>query len=89
MTEQPAEGVQGFLLYDPRTKKHFFRVYEQNKQSYQDYELCIEDLRITINAKSASLFKDNVKSFVGWSSKYLKRCPDLDQNRLDIPDGKK
>lgn len=72
-TEEDAKGKTGFLLYNPFTEKHFFRIYHPtNKRIYTDYRLSAEDIEVTILAGSLSLYKNKEgDSWLGWSSKIL------------------
>jgi len=75
MTEKPAEGVQGFLLYNPFTDRHWFRVYhdepdpDTGRKRYTDYELHAEDIKVQILAGGLSLFHDGTKGKLDWSSR--------------------
>lgn len=49
METKPAEDVEGYLLYHPLTKRHFFRVYNpEDKSKFDDYELGAESIKIKI-----------------------------------------
>jgi hypothetical protein len=51
------KGTKGHLIFHPSKDKFVFRVYNpQNKGEYTDYDLCVDDLAITID--------DNYTSFV-------------------------
>lgn len=64
--EIPAEGVSGFLLYDPFENRHFFRVYNPtDKTKFEDYRLSAEDIEITIIDTHLSLYKGQLT----WNSK--------------------
>ena len=72
MIEKPAIGVTGFLI---RTVDGdlVFRVYNpENRRGYVDYEIAHYDLEVTIADDSASLYEDNKKSYLDYSSKVLK-----------------
>ena len=80
MIEKPAKDVQGFLLYDFDEDKHFFRVYGEidpktGRKSFKDYDLCAEDIQITITSNVASLFDSESdepfeRGKVSWASNY-------------------
>jgi hypothetical protein len=81
MIEKPAKDVRGFLLYNPITEKHWFRVYGEidpitNRKTHTDYSLCAEDIEITINAGGLSLYEGEDEFDFGnrldWSGKVLK-----------------
>lgn len=77
MKETPAEKVRGFFLYNPFTKRHFFRVYGETdpvtgRKSFTDYKVCAEDIEVTIEAGGLSLYEgDEEKNRLDWSSKVL------------------
>jgi hypothetical protein len=48
-----AAGQKGYLLFNPLTKTHFFRVYD--KGAYTDYDLCASDIEIQIVDKHVNL----------------------------------
>lgn len=76
MSEQPADGKKGFLLYNPFTKKHFFRIYESDdKRKFTDYKICAEDIEIEIIGDGIALYKsdDGEDNLLDWSSKVLGR----------------
>ena len=50
----PAKGVQGVLISSQG--KPYFRVYSKDKESFKDYELLHQDLKITID-ESASFYE--------------------------------
>ena len=73
MTESPAKGVKGFILYSPFSEDYFFRVYNPDK-SFTDYELRIEELEVEIIGDFASLFEDaETYNKISWASKILKK----------------
>jgi hypothetical protein len=73
MNEKNAEGVRGFLLYNPFDRKYFFRVYdEHDKRKFTDYKLCAEDIEVTIEAGGLALYEsDVVQNRLDWSSEAL------------------
>ncbi len=78
MTEKPAKGVEGFLLYDFEEDRHYFRVQRTNpetgKHEFTDYELCAEDIKVTLTSNVISLFERKEGDRMGkvnWSSSYL------------------
>lgn len=53
-----AKGVRGFLLYNPYTEKHFFRVYEsEDKKTFTDYDLAAEDIEVELTCDYNCLVK--------------------------------
>lgn len=47
--EKSANGIRGFLLYNPFEKGYFFRVYdEKDRSKFEDYDLAAEDIEIQI-----------------------------------------
>ncbi len=71
MIEKPAKNVRGFFLYNPFTKKHFFRVYdEKDKRKFTDYKVCAEDIEVTIHAGGLSLYEGE-SNRLDWSSEAL------------------
>lgn len=77
MTEQPAKGKKGFLLYSPFTGKHFFRIYEsEDKRTFTDYKLCAEDIEVEILAGGLTLYKEEGKTpRLDWSRRVLGKPP--------------
>ena len=78
MTEKPALGVQGFLIYDFSADKHVFRVYgekdqETGQKPFKDYELCAESIKITINEPVVSLFEEGN---LNWATSYTGKKKD-------------
>lgn len=78
MSERPAKGVRGFLIYqqDPAnacTGGWVFRVYDETKQSFKDYALLAEDIQIEIVGGVYSLFELGAVNTLSWSSEYLNR----------------
>ena len=79
MTEKPAKDVRGFLLYNPFTKKHFFRVYGEvdiatGHKTFIDYKVCAEDIEVTIHEGGLSLYEDEdryANNRLDWSSRVL------------------
>jgi len=90
MTEKPAEGVRGFFLYSPVTKQHFFRVYDNSdptKDTFTDYKVCAEDIEVTLECSSLSLYEgDEDKNRLDWSSRVLGRDG---KDHLDVRNSKK
>ena len=86
MTEKPANKVRGFLLYDHLEDRHFFRVYGEvdpatGRKSFTDYNLSAEDIEVTIEATTLSLYEcdleDDKANRLSWSSKYLRKNKDV------------
>jgi hypothetical protein len=76
MTETPAKGVRGFLLYNPFSERHFFRIYDPNdKSKFKDYRLAAEDVEIEILSGQVALYdyKDGEKGRLDWDSRVLGR----------------
>jgi len=82
MTEKPANKVRGFLLYNPITERHFFRIYGEadpktGRKPFTDYKVCAEDIELTIEATGLALYEvengDEEKNRLDWSSKVLGR----------------
>jgi hypothetical protein len=49
MDEKPAKGIQGFILWTPRSGGPVFRVYDENDRSkFIDYDICHNDLEVEI-----------------------------------------
>ncbi len=74
MNEKSATGVRGFFLYNPFTKRHFFRVYdEKDRSKFTDYKVCAEDIEVTIHAGGLALYEseDGEKNRLDWSSEAL------------------
>lgn len=69
--EKSAKGVKGFLLYNPFTKKHFFRVYDhKDKSIFTDYDLIAEDIEIELISDFNSLYEGE-RNKLDYSSKVL------------------
>jgi len=72
MSEKPAKGARGFLLYSPVTKGFFFRVYgPDDKGKFVDYDLCFEDLEIEILDRHTSLYEEADRNRIDYSSRVL------------------
>lgn len=57
LQEVSAEGVTGFLLYNPFSKEYFFRVYnEADRSEFTDYRLAAEDIEVEIKGNFLSLY---------------------------------
>lgn len=79
-TIKPAKGAKGFLLYNPFTHRHFFRIYDpEDKRKFTDYRLSAEDIEVEILASGLELYeyKDEEeaekKNRLDWSRKVLGR----------------
>lgn len=94
MVEKPAEGVKGFLLYDPHRDKYFFRVYgdvdpETGRKKFTDYEIYAEEIAVTIESRYVSLFErepgnadeDGVDNQINWSNKTRGKGKEIMRNR--------
>lgn len=79
MTETPANGKTGFLLYSPFSGKHFFRIYDPlDKSKFVDYNLCAEDIEIQILDNFTALYEPGDDGSLGkldYNSKTLGRKP--------------
>lgn len=76
MTETPAKGKKGFLLYNPFSKNYFFRIYDPvDKSKFTDYRLAAEDIEVEIVADGLSLYASDgdERSLLDWSSEALGR----------------
>jgi hypothetical protein len=74
MSEVSAKGKRGFLLLNPFTWKHFFRIYDpDDKRKFKDYRLAAEDIEIEILCGGLSLYDgdDEEKARLDWSSEVL------------------
>ena len=74
-TETPAIGVKGFILRDFYTKSVFFRVYNKD-HTFVDYDIAHNDLEVTINDESASLYRTEANpesGVIDYTSKILGR----------------
>lgn len=74
MSSLTAEGLEGFILFDPIRNKYFFRVYDEQFK-YKDYELRIESLKVKI-LSDASLYEGHCKNYIGWSERAFKSVTD-------------
>jgi len=69
MSEKPAGGVTGFVLYSPLIEKFFFRVYDPvDKTKFTDYRIATEEIEVTISPDAMLSFYD---------------YPELEKNKLD------
>lgn len=69
--EKSAAGVRGCLLYNFITGLHFFRLYDYDNDTYEDYKICAEDINIEILRDDCSLFRTKTGGKLNWSSKTL------------------
>ena len=60
MQEKSAQGVRGHILYHPFRCTHFFRVYHD--EGFTDYEIVAEDIEVTIEDGSISLYTGDEES---------------------------
>lgn len=74
MIELPTENVEGFILWNTAIKQYFFRVYNPDK-SFTDYELAAEDIHVKILGNDLSLFQDEKRNKLSWSTNVLKPQP--------------
>lgn len=60
MREISAKGIRGFLLYNPISKNHFFRVYDrQDKRKFKDYQITAEDIEVELLSDFNSLIESD------------------------------
>ena len=75
MSERPAQGIRGFLLYDVIRQQYFFRVQgkssETERKSYKDYEISAEDIEIEIQSDDISIYESEDSNRLDWSSKAI------------------
>ena len=75
VTEKPANGVKGYILYNIFDHEYFFRVYDHGKHT--DYRLAAEDIKVEIiSGDHLSLYEresedEDVENKLDWSSAYL------------------
>jgi len=71
--EKSAKGVRGFLLYNPFTKSHFFRIHNQkNPAKFKDYKITAEDIEIKLLSNFNSLIEfENGDKILDYSSEVL------------------
>jgi hypothetical protein len=61
LQEVTAEGVIGFLIYNPFSKEYFFRVYnESDRTEFTDYRLAADEIEIEIKCKRLSLYHNDI-----------------------------
>jgi len=63
--EIPCKGIKGFLLYDPLKKKYFFQVHNEPGK-HVNYEICAEDIAITLDDKDISLYNGITRNKIDW-----------------------
>ena len=73
--EKSAKGVKGFLLYNPFTKNHFFRIHNsKNPTKFKDYKITAEDIEIKLLSNFNSLVEfENGEKILDYSSEVLGR----------------
>lgn len=71
--EREAKGIKGFLLYNPITKNHFFRIHnKKNPAKFKDYKLTAEDIEIRLLSNFNSLVDyDDGSKALDYSSEVL------------------
>lgn len=71
--EKKSKGIKGFLLYNPITKKHFFRVYnKKDPTKFKDYKLTAEDIEIKLLSNFNALIELNTgEKILDYTSKVL------------------
>lgn len=77
ITETPATGIRGILIYLPFQKgqgegRYVFRVYDaEDKRKFIDYEMNIDDLQIEIYGNYSSLYLDSEtgKGYISYPSR--------------------
>lgn len=73
--EKGAKGVRGFLLYNPFTKNHFFRVHnKKDPLKFKDYKITAEDIEIKLLSNFNALIElDGGENILDYSSEILGR----------------
>lgn len=72
MTERPAKGQRGFLLYSPFTETYFFRVYDpEDKGKFTDYDLCAEDIEVEIVDGLTTLYEGGKRNRLDYTRRVL------------------
>ena len=73
ISEVCAKGVRGFLLYNPISNRHFFRVHNKdNPAVFTDYKITAEDIHIELLSDFNSLVKyENGNKSLDYSSRVL------------------
>lgn len=69
--EISAENVEGFFLWNPFEKKYFFRIYEENPESFTDYDIVADDIEVKLLSSFNSLYKSEKCNKLDYSSKLL------------------
>jgi len=71
--EKKSKGIKGFLLYNPITKNHFFRVYnKKDPTKFDDYKITAEDIEIKLLSNFNALIELNTgEKILDYSSKVL------------------
>lgn len=78
----PADGVRGWLLYNPFRREYFFRVYESaDKRQFTDYRLAAADVEVVLVGEYVSLHKDPEK---GNRLDYSRRVLGKDSPKEDV-----
>ncbi len=76
MTEKPAQGVKGFILWSPLTEDYFFRIYDPvNKRNFTDYELHSQEIEVEILGNYLSLYEGEDHNSLDFTSKVLGKKP--------------
>ena len=85
MTETKADGLKGWILYSPVTKKHFFRVYNEDKTSFEDFDICAEDICVEIcdEGNFISLYRREEGGKIDYSSRVKNQTGKLAQAITD------
>ena len=68
-SEIGAKDKKGFLLYSPIRKEYFFRIY--NGKNFKDYSLLAEEIEIKILDDSISLYENEERNILDFSTKVL------------------
>jgi hypothetical protein len=73
--EQSAKNIRGYLLYDPISKSHFFRVHDKKDPSnFTDYKITAEDIEIQLLSDfNALVEKEDGTKILDYNSKVLGR----------------
>lgn len=74
VNETRANGVTGFLLYDPFEKRHFFRVYKgDDKSQFTDYKICADDVEVILVDNFVALY-DGKENKLDYASEVMGRA---------------
>lgn len=71
MSKKLAYGQIGHLLLNTITGFHTFRVYSEDKKSFDDYDVCAEDIKIKIVDNYVALEKTDDGNYLTWADHAL------------------